>query len=809
MDEFAQIHVPVTDFCGTGITAKDVKVVNSSGANWNNSQNISAKPLAILRVQVERLLRGRLVVGYKVEDDLKALGLACPWTHVRDLAYFPAFLREKVVGGSRVVTVRSLDELSDEFLRYRLTPLGDRSRSTDLCRTALCLYETFRDQWERQQEETYRLQHQQHHHQQQHQQGRMMPTPSPSSVSSQQSPHHQQFHHYGQQQQQQPVVTPYGPAASMVSSPLPPHLPLPRQQQQQASMPEEQDSDSQSRINITSSWFPWGKNQPQPQTQQNHVAAVSPMLSPQAFQFLQEDPANQQVSASSKTSFFQQDNNSSISSFFGSSLFPEDATDSRYEGSMMSGGDDSRRSDTPIDKSEDFATASVVSSLRDDTSSVVSSDQASSIGGSSPATKNGISSSSSSSSSWFRFGSRKSKCSSSSNENKNHFESMAAVQESEVLTDDCLSPPIALFSSSPQKETDDDDAVVAESQQKPSNEEEHQQESSLVDPPMSSSPSTMHSRSWLRFRRSSNSSPGRKDRSRSPSLKLKSEANFEDFSVEARSEVSDDSEGTEAIEITLAIPSASSTEVEAEDSISPLAEKSTLPCRPSASWFGLRRSSKSSSKSKNVNCNVDSLTKASASTKASTVSSLTKGSVPSGGSIPSGTRHQPELEPSATLLTTALDEDWLQEVMSMSTAGGDTGEMKPWLPETGQKDSEENLEKTSGTSLGQSSWFAFKRSKDDNEWKNLPSGASFMSFPDSTEQEADPNTIIINSKNEHSNINDVFRSRTRLLTESTIPSVATEEPYEETSEEEEYSDSEGYAKELENGAAQSFSFLKI
>ncbi|OEU12179.1 hypothetical protein FRACYDRAFT_191771, partial [Fragilariopsis cylindrus CCMP1102] len=134
MDEFAQIHVPVTDFCGTGITAKDVKVGNSS---------------AILRVQVERLLRGRLVVGHKVEDDLKALGLACPWTHVRDLAYFPAFLREKVVGGSRVVTVRSLDELSDEFLRYRLTPLGDRSRSTDLCRTALCLYETFRDQWER------------------------------------------------------------------------------------------------------------------------------------------------------------------------------------------------------------------------------------------------------------------------------------------------------------------------------------------------------------------------------------------------------------------------------------------------------------------------------------------------------------------------------------------------------------------------------------------------------------------------------------------------------------------------------------
>jgi hypothetical protein len=377
---------------------------------------------------------------------------------------------------------------------------------------------------------------------------------------------------------------------------------------------------------------------------------------------------------------------------------------------------------------------------------------------------------------------------------------MAAVQESEVLTDDCLPPPIALFLSSPQQETDDDDAVVAGSLQKPSNEE--QQESSPVDPPMSSSPPTMHSRSWLRFRRSSNSSPVQKDRSCSPSSKLKSEANFEDFSIEARSEVSDDSEGTEAIEITLAIPSASSAEAEAEDSISPLAEKSTLPCRPGASWFGFRRSSKSSS-SKNVNCNSDSLTKASAFTKAYTVPSLTK------GSVPSETRHQPELLSSATERTAAMDEDWLQEVMSMSTAGGDTGEMAPWLPETGQKDSDENLLKSSSTSLGQSSWFAFKRPKDDNAWKTQPSGASFMSFPDSTEQQAGSNTIIINSENEHSNINDVFRSRTRLSTESTIPSIATEEPYEETSEEEEYSDSEGYAKEFESGAAQSFNFLKI
>jgi len=806
MDEFAQIPVPVTDFCDTGINAKDVKVVNSSGTNRNNSQNINsivsncAKPLPVLRVQVERLLRGRLVVGYKVEDDLKALGLVYPWTHIRDTAYFPPFLREKFVGGSRVVTVRSLDEMSEEFLRHRLTPSGDRSRSIDLCRTVLYLYETFRDQWERQQQETYHLQQQQ-----QQLQGRMIPPPSPSSVSTsspQQSPLHQQYQYYGQPQQHQPVITSYGASPTVMSPP-------PRQEQQkqqQASIPVLDHPDSESRTN-SSSWFTWGKQHQQPQVEQNHLAAASasPMLSLQAFQFLQEDPANEQLSSSSKNSFLQKDNGS-FSSYFGSSLYAEETTtDSRYEGSIVS-GDDSRRSGA--NNLETFARTSVVSSLRDDTSSVVSSDRASSnIAGSPPLTKNGTSSSSSSSS-WFRFGSKKSKCS-SANENKNNCESMAAVQESEVLiTSDILPSPIVLFSS-PEENNDD---VILESLQLPSSNEEEQKSSLPAEPSVSSSPPTVPSRSFFRFRRSSANSPVRKERSQSPPSELKLEANLEDLSIAAQPEVSDEA-GTEAIEITLSIPPSA----ENEDSISPLAGKSTMRSR--SSWLGFRRSSKSSSKN-NVSCNADSLTKGSAAL------SLTKGSVPS-------------LVPSTTERTAAMDEDWLQEVMSLSTAGGDTGDMTPWLPESEQKNLKiVSIEKSSSNSRGQSSpWFGFKRSKatssniktsrlviasdsedetgiiegqDGNTWKNQqPSVASWLpetpitSFLGSTEQHSDSNKIIINTNNE--NISDVFRNRIRLETESTIPSIATEEPLEG----DEYSDSEGYAKEFASGAAQSFNYLEI
>jgi len=384
---------------------------------------------------------------------------------------------------------------------------------------------------------------------------------------------------------------------------------------------------------------------------------------------------------------------------------------------------------------------------------------------------------------------------------------MAAVQESEVLmTSDILPSPIALFSS--PEENDED--IILETQQSPSSNEEEQQDFPPADPPVSSSPPTVPSRSWLRFRRSANS-PVRKERSQSPPSKLKSEANLEDLSIAAQPEVSDEA-GTEAIEITLSIPPSADN----EDSISPLAGKSTMRSR--SSWLGFRRSLKSSS-SKNVNCNADSLTKGSAAL------SLTKGSVPS-------------LVPSTTERTAAMDEDWLQEVMSLSTAGGDTGDMTPWLPESEQKNSKNvSVEKSSSNSRGQSPWFGFKRSKatssiiktsrlviasdsedetgiiegrNDNAWKNQqPSVASWLpgspitSFLGSTERQSNSNTIIINTNNE--NISDVFRNRIRLSTESTIPSIATEEP----SEGDEYSDSEGYVKEFASGAAQSFNFLKI
>ena len=787
LNDFVQISAPVTDFCDTGITSLDVKIVNCSESN--NKRDNSAKPLQLLRIQVQRLLRGRILVGYKVEEDLKALGVVYPWTHIRDTAYFPPFLRGSIVGGSRVVTVRTLDELSEEFLRRCSVPPGDKSRSTDLCRTVLYLYETFRDQWERQQEETYRLQC----HQQQ-QQGRRMPASSPSSapVTPHHSPNHQKYQHY-RQHQHQPVDTSQDVASTMISSPLFSRQLAPHRQ---PSMPEQQDRGSPSTN--SSSWFAWVKQyqNSQTQTQPGSLSAASSVLSSQALQLLQEDPANEQIS--SQASLFLQHDNCSSTSYLDSSMHGDHtATDRTFEGSMVS-GDDSRIG--CIQNMETSAFMPIGSTLRSDASSVFSSDQASSIVGSTSPKNNDASSSlllqndassssassdqassivespslpektgaSSTSSSWFRFGSRKSRCS-FTNEKKKHCESMDAVEEeSEVLNDDIIMRPITLFSLPEGK----GGKAGLECTPEAINEGEQQASSSAETSLSLSSHPTIPSRSWLRFRRSSNS-PGRKERSRSPPSTL----NNSDGNLSARPQVSDD-----AIEITLSIPSP----LENEDSVSPLAEKSSLTSRPSSSWLNFRRSRKSSN-SKNITSN----TATDQSTKTPDTAYLTKQSVPS-------------LVPSSTERTATMDEDWFQEVMSMSSTGGDTVD----------------------TSRDQSSWFGFKWSKqsssankasrlvnvldsengngtfDGTAWHNQQnSDVSWM--PDGVShpfEKKDLNTIIIDTNSEHNNIDDVFRNRARISTESTILSVATE-PLEEES----YSDSDEFA----NGAAQSFNFLKI
>lgn len=776
MDDFCQIPLPVTDFCDTGITPFDIQVPSPMSAS-------SAKPLSVIRAHVEQFLRGSLLVGYKVEEDLKALGISHPWTQIRDTAFFPPFLHTRTVGGSTsVVTVRSPDELSAEFLGQPLRPMGDRARPVDLCQSTLGLYDTFRVQWERQNQDAYL--HHQHPHQPSPQHLRndpssrhmMPPPPSPSGSSTGMlhSPHRGHHDYSNKFYRQQQGTNPYGDPTII---PSPAHRYHPKHPQHV--MPEQQQQRGVQSRSKSSSWLAWGKQQLE---QQNHAAATSQMLSPQAFQALQEDS-----SAPHAPSNYAFQDQFSVSSYFGDSTLVEG--NSRYE----AGSEGSAAMN-----SEAYATESVISSLPDETSSVMSSDRVpanfdSNYGLPSPIKNNN----SATSSSWFLFGSKKSKYPPSSDA-KSACDTMASVHEMEVLNDDgILPPPTNLFSRDVEEST-------ANYVQKSVSSEDKKSESASSD--SSTMSPSLTSRKWFGFRKSSPSPVPKVARAHTPSSLPSEESTFEDLSISAQPEGLPDTEAS--IEITLSIPNPVE---ESVDSGFPSAEKSamtSLTSRPSSSsWFGFRRSSKSSgSKNSNVNQSHSDL--------------LTKGVTQT--EIPD----HPDLLPAPTERTTAMDDDWLQEVMSQST--GTTQDIDPWLRETGQvTESDETKSKSSVTSRGQASWFGFKRPKaskfisgltstEETEdlyenfgWKDHSVDSSWMSpsaanAPGSTNQ--DCSTIVINTSNDVDASEDIFRPRARLPTESTLPSVTTEEHL--PSEEEESFDSDE-AKDFDYGAAQSFNFLKI
>lgn len=433
--------------------------------------------------------------------------------------------------------------------------------------------------------------------------------------------------------------------------------------------------------------------------------------------------------------------------------------------------------------------------MPDEASSVISSDQAPSVAGSPPLISQ---SDSSSSSSWFRFGSKKSKYPTPDGDTKTNCEAMAAVQEMEVFSDDGMLPtPVTLFP--PSQDMEDE---TAKSQQQSNSTEKGHSEATTEESSMSPS---LSSRNWFGFRKSSNSpGPGGKDRSHSPSS-LQSVPTIEDLSISAQPEGFPDTATEASIEITLSIPVSG----ESSDIVSAQVEKpatTTLPCRPSSSfWFGFRRSSKSSG-SKSSNFQSDSL--------------------PKGSTLEMP--HHPGLPSAPTERTATMDDDWLQEVMT-----GATNDLDPWLNEKEQAKPNENTEKSSSTSRGQASWFGFKRSKATNSNKVTSLTNALDSSIDGTYIPEDPyednawerdaptdsywlsessNAPISGSDEEHNrnendldkNNNDIFRCRPRLATESTIPSVTTEGPSEEES-----SISDGCSKDFDFGVVQSFNFLKI
>ena len=106
-DRLVRPSEPVTDYRTfvSGITAADL-------------ESAAAVDLATCRAQVQELLRGKILVGHALKNDLLALGIQHPWQSTRDTGKFEPFMKVRFDDG--VLWPRKLKELTAEKLQKEI-----------------------------------------------------------------------------------------------------------------------------------------------------------------------------------------------------------------------------------------------------------------------------------------------------------------------------------------------------------------------------------------------------------------------------------------------------------------------------------------------------------------------------------------------------------------------------------------------------------------------------------------------------------------------------------------------------------------
>jgi hypothetical protein len=318
LDTCVQIPVPVTDFRTeiTGIVQADVT-------------SPVAMSFAQVRAEVERILRGKILIGHDLNTSLHALGLTHPWCDVRDSSTFSRFQKAYVVSGQSSLQAQSLNELALQILKRKLVEPTVKNRPVELCIAALDLYKTFRKEWEDDlvhaaQQKDARLETHQHERSQ-HQRSAYPPSTPPQPLLQ---PHHPQ-----QQRPRLPSFEALPPERMHVNSYQPHHHqhgmpPLMPPQPQVVAPPH----DIEANEALQSSWLRWGKKSrlQHPMPQQNMTA---PALSAHAMQVLSahDVPSDQEMTLPVGSLYSQ--------SYYDGSTQYEASTDyesSHYEGSVMS-----------------------------------------------------------------------------------------------------------------------------------------------------------------------------------------------------------------------------------------------------------------------------------------------------------------------------------------------------------------------------------------------------------------------------------------------------------------------------------------
>jgi RNA exonuclease 4 len=147
-DQFCKPSDPVCDYRSfvSGITPEHLQ--------------LHGLPLSVIRSQVSHLLRNQILIGHALENDLAALQLTHPWTHMRDTSLFEPFQKIRCLvsdndaasksnaSGQLLMGPRRLKDLAAEYLHREIQKDGCPHCPYEDAVAALDLYRIVRPIWE-------------------------------------------------------------------------------------------------------------------------------------------------------------------------------------------------------------------------------------------------------------------------------------------------------------------------------------------------------------------------------------------------------------------------------------------------------------------------------------------------------------------------------------------------------------------------------------------------------------------------------------------------------------------------------------
>lgn len=136
MDAFVKPQEQVTDYRTfvSGITPDRLE------SEW-------ALDMSECRARVSALLKGKILVGHALKNDLHCLGLDHPWYDLRDTAKYEPFMKIRFDDG--ILWPRKLKELAKEKLGRDVQMAGVSHSPFEDSKTALDLYKLVRRKWEK------------------------------------------------------------------------------------------------------------------------------------------------------------------------------------------------------------------------------------------------------------------------------------------------------------------------------------------------------------------------------------------------------------------------------------------------------------------------------------------------------------------------------------------------------------------------------------------------------------------------------------------------------------------------------------